>query len=342
MKQHEREFFVYMIRSGRTVLDYKDIVIHPFKIQDIIDSHTVYIQSVDKCYRENLMDEEEMTAWMKVQGLWTKVDDNLVDKMKKDIEELKVKAFKSRLDKKSLKYIKANIRGVESKLQSHLTTKVNYLHNTVEGISETKRLAWLIHKSAYLDNKPVDEDDDSIVHIVNSYNSVNLSDKQIRELARNEPWRSSWMARESVSQPLFLNPDDTELTIAQKSLLVWARTYDNVRESMDCPPDDVIEDDDMLDGWFVLEERKRIQEQKERSSDAAMGNEKIANSQEVFVMANNTQHAQEVYENNSFDSRSTIKQRSQQISQTKGDIDQVKFLDEQVKLKQQEAEKLRR
>jgi hypothetical protein len=333
MKQHKREFFVYMLRSGKVKLDYKNIIVHPFKIDDIIESYEVHDKSLERCYRDGLMDQDEMTAWMKIQGIWTKIEENLVKKMQKDIEHLKVKAYKSRLDKKTLKGIKMALRVVEDKLIKQHMTKTNYFHNTVEGVSETKRISWLISRSCYIDDRLCyqDEDNSDIAQIVNSWNRYTLSDTQLRDIARNEPWRSTWMTRESVKRSLFLNPENTELSSSQKGLVVWSQTYDNVRESPDCPPDDVIADDDMMDGWFILENEKREKEAKERATENSVNNERINNSQEVMIVAKNTDHAQSIYESNDSQARGTIKQRYSKI-QKEGRVNQIDFVDERLKL----------
>ena len=112
-----------------------------------------------------------------------------------------------------------------------------------------------------------------------------LNEKDIRDLARNDPWRSLWLMRESCDLKLFAN-QDRELSIDQKNLLVWSRMYDNIQESMDCPTDDVIDDDDMLDGWFLLQAEKRKKEQAEMEFEEGT-NEKIKNADEVFVVTNN-------------------------------------------------------
>ena len=337
MKQHEREFFVYILRSGKVKLDYKNIVVHPFKIEDIVQSYEVYDKSLDVCYRDGLMDQTEMTAWMKIQGIWTKLEDNLVDKMQKDIEMLKVKAYKSRLDKSTLRGIKLSLRMIEDKLIKHLSTKNNYFHNTVEGVSETKRISWLISRSCYIDDKLCyqDEENSDIAQIVNAWNRYTLSDTQLRDIARNEPWRSTWLTRESTRRPLFLNSEDTELSSSQKGLVVWSQTYDNVRESPDAPPEDVIADDDMMDGWFILENEKREKEAKEKAAEGSIGNERINNSQEVMIVAKNTDHAQAIYESNDAQGRGIISQRSKQIEK-KGSVKQIDFLDERFKLMEQQ------
>lgn len=342
MKQHRREFFVYMLRSGKVKLDYKNIIVHPFKIDDIIESYEVYDQSLDKCYRDGLMDQEELDTWMKLQGIWTKLEENLVEKMKKDIEELKVQIYNNRLNKNGVKGLKSTLRLVEDKLVKQLSTKLNYYHNTVEGVSETRRISWLISRSCYIDDRLCyqDEDNSDIAQIVNAWNRFTLTDGQLRELARNEPWRSTWMIRSSSNKPLFLIDDDCELSSSQKGLVVWSQTYDNVRESPDCPPDDVIEDDDMLDGWFILEGRKREQEAKEKANENSLGNSKISDAHEVMIVAKDTDHAQAIYESNDFGARDTIKHRSAQIEK-QGTVRQIDFRDERVRLMEEQRKKAR-
>ena len=45
--------------------------------------------------------------------------------------------------------------------------------------------------------------------------------------------------------------------IDQKNILILSRMYDNVQESLDCPADDIMQDDDMLDGWFIHQKNKK-------------------------------------------------------------------------------------
>ena len=60
--------------------------------------------------------------------------------------------------------------------------------------------------------------------------------------------------------------------------------YDNIFESPECPPDDVIQDDDALDGWLIVQRRKREEDQKRSAAENIIGNSKISNADEVFIM----------------------------------------------------------
>src|SRR5690606_30951918 len=113
--------------------------------------------------------------------------------------------------------------------------------------------------------------------------SLVLSDTECRELARNEPWRSLWFLNDSKAYHIF-NDNGRELTIDQKNILIWSKMYDNIQESPDCPSDDVVDDDDMLDGWFILQKRKREKDRAEAELESSTKSQKIKNASEVFVM----------------------------------------------------------
>jgi hypothetical protein len=89
--------------------------------------------------------------------------------------------------------------------------------------------------------------------------------------------------------------------------------YDNVGEHHESPSQEVIEDDICLDGWFIFQDRKMKEEKKKGQADNMISNEKIRNSGEVFVMAQDQENADEIYDMNNPLARGTVKQRQEQI-----------------------------
>jgi hypothetical protein len=112
-----------------------------------------------------------------------------------------------------------------------------------------------------------------------------------------------------------MNEENSELTYNQKNLIIWSQMYDNIQESMDCPSKDVIEDDDMLDGWFIIQAQKREKENAEKEVDGLVKNEKIKNASEVFVVAQSDEHAEQINKANSVHSMMIKKQRENFIKQ---------------------------
>ena len=119
--------------------------------------------------------------------------------------------------------------------------------------------------------------------------------------------------------------------------MIWSRMYDNVYESMECPTDDVIEDDDMLDGWFILQRKKREKDKAEQEIQSQTNNQKISQSAEIFVFADNKESAKKINETNSVHSQAVKKQRMAVI-QSKGEASDLDFQDQQLKIRTQQNE----
>jgi DNA-binding GntR family transcriptional regulator len=121
------------------------------------------------------------------------------------------------------------------------------------------------------------------------------------------------------------------LSVDQKNLLVWSRMYDNIQESMECPSDKVIEDDDALDGWFIEQRRKNEREKAIAVVEDSIQNDKIKNSQEVIVFTDNKTDANTVHEMNSPNAK-VIKQERKQVVKEKGSAVDLDFADQKMKL----------
>ena len=89
-----------------------------------------------------------------------------------------------------------------------------------------------------------------------------LGESEIRELARSEPWKSIWSS--SKNEGVLFGKRAIELSEEQKHLIMWSTMYDSIGESPDSPSDKIIADDDMLDGWLILQRREREHNKKEQ------------------------------------------------------------------------------
>ena len=137
-----------------------------------------------------------------------------------------------------------------------------------------------------------------------------------------------------------MNNDDQELTYNQKNLIIWSQMYDNIQESMDCPSKDVIEDDDMLDGWFIIQAQKRDKENAQKEVDGLVRNEKIKNSSEVFVVAQSEEHAEQINKANNFHGTVIKKQRENFIKKA-GVAEDHNFPDQKLQIQAQQNNEYR-
>ena len=116
--------------------------------------------------------------------------------------------------------------------------------------------------------------------------------------------------------------------------------YDNIQESMECPSEKVIEDDDALDGWFIEQRRKNEREKAVGVIEDSIQNDKIRNSQEVIVFADNQKDAQNVHEMNSTTAKVMKKEREQVIKE-KGSAVDLDFADQKMRLGNMAHEKFK-
>jgi uncharacterized small protein (DUF1192 family) len=334
MKHHEREFFISTIRSGKVRIKYKDIVLQiiPPTFDIISESCEIYNEAYDKSYVDGVMDEDENFMFMIEHELWSFEEEEKIKALQKDIERLKVEIYNARNNEKLKKTIRAYIRGGEKQLNELNHKKNIYFSNTCEGIATSEKNSHIIKHTTYKDNNLYDFFDLSLSYIMDEYHQSFLSENQCRELARNEPWKSLWIIRDKCNVKLFNNPVDTDLTYNQKNLVIWSQMYDNIQESLDCPTKDVIDDDDMLDGWFIIQSKKRDKEKADKEFEESVKSDKIKNSSEVFVMASSDKDVDRIDSMNNIHGQMIKKQRSA-IIQKRGSVEQQYFPDEQLKLR---------
>lgn len=335
MKHHEREFFVATIRTGNVYID--ELVIKPLTVEQSINAARAYSESIEKNSQEGVMTEDEMSRWMIQQELWHKADDNAIKDIEKAIDDTKVELYKKYKDKDTVKKLKVVLRALQSKHSNLYKTKTTYYSNTCEGIAGLDRTSWIIKNTTFLGDKLYDFVDYDVNTILSLWQQSLLKDGQIRELARNEPWRSLWSTYNKLGMKLFLYDNTYEITLNQKNLVVWSTLYDNIQESPDAPPEEVINDDDMLDGWFIEQGRKRKREQKKQQLEDSLVNKNISSSEEVYVMSKPDQVA-DIYDMNDPTSRYTIQQRAKEIEE-KGTINHHELADQKLKLQRESNER---
>lgn len=344
MKHHEREFFISMVRSGKVFVDYNDIflVIKPLTIDQNAQACLIYDKAYKQAMVDGIMSEDDIDEWMNENELWTIYDEEKTESFKKDLEKLKIEIYNNRNDRKTRERIRLYIRAGEKQLANHLKEKSAYYQNTREGYALSEKITWIIKNSTFCNNKLYDFQDVSLNYVIDEWHQSILSEKIIRELAREEPWKSLWSIKDNNCVKLFNNNQNEELHPNQKHIIIWSQIYDNIQESMDCPTEEVIKDDDVLDGWFITQAKKREKERLEKDFENKTGNDKIKNSSEVYVVVdpNDPKNIERVNALNDPIAQQIKKQRAE-ILKTKGGAYQHDFADEKQKLQMQVTNAMR-
>lgn len=305
---------LYRIIQGRLRFSRADPVlyIHEPTPEIIEESFDIYEKTYEEAYLGGLYIKRELKEVLFENEMWSPEDDKQAEKITPQIEDLKVEAFENYISPKKLSGIKANIRFME-RTQQKLRTKIMQLdHTSCEGTAEFARSIWIMSKCIRLPNgESYDSKSCSLYSVLSFYNESAITAAQFRSVARSDMFRGMWNLAKRGSD--LFGSKACNLTKDQSSLCGFVSMYDNVNENPERPSEKVIEDDDCLDGWFVVQKRKYEGEKKKREVEAMLSNSKVANSQEVFLMADSPETAKNIHEMNTGYAKNTIKNRSDQI-----------------------------
>lgn len=305
---------LYKILSGKVFLkiDGSIILIGPFSFDDYYRAE-IYGQEVyDLEFLEGSLTDDERIPLLRENGWWTDEDEIDLAKIPKIIEQMKLDYFNSFYYDDTRSYIKSNIQIQENRMHL-LLEKKNYLYKgTCEHARDQATLFHLIENcSTYQDGSRVDFEKFSIHTLMSRYNSEVLTDNEIRQIAKSSRFRNMWSAHKEE-----LCRDCS--SVMKTTLINWAKVYDNVWESAECPDENIVQDDIALDGWFVFRRRKHNEEKKKQSAeDRTKG---MSNANEIFMSAKNIQEMQAIYNMNSEEAKHKLKQLNQDL-QVHGSIE---------------------
>ena len=341
MKQHEREYFVSKIRNGIFILKQQGLDLRVFssKLEDEIELGERYLEAYSEAFEEGVMEEAEMLVWMEEKGLWTQEDEDITKRFESDLERCRIEIYESRYKGDDLvEQIRTYLRKGEEQLRDHAARKTQFTMNTCEGIAGIERARLIVRKNTYLNGELYDFGLINVDTVLTAHNSSFLPEAKIRELVINDPWKLVWYMRDVAGARLFVD-HERELTPEQKNIVVWSRMYDSVHESMDSPSDDVLKDHDMLDGWFLIQKKKREKDRSDKEFDVE--NPKIANAGEVFMVTKNKKAAGRIHDMNDIGSQVTIQEREEKLAKSDGRVLAGEFRDAKLDKQGQSTEMFR-
>lgn len=339
MEYEDRELIVYEIVSGKTYATFRGQEYHTV-INTVDDKHRAsifYKQLLDDLKYESIMSWEEAQRVSARLGLWTSENEAGLESLNNMLEDLKLQLYLSHYLADRVESFKKQIEKVKHGIDKSTNNKYSLYHATKEYYASTMKKQYLIALSIRdEDDQPIYThknfwvSDPTILNIFFNKSMASYSAEQFREVARTDPWRSMW----SGSKGHVYGTPSSQWTEEQRILVAYSKMYDSVHESMDSPPDEVIEDDDMLDGWFIKQRKDREKSKREKqTADMFKGNKKGGN-QELFLMAGNKDQAKNIYNMNDEQGKNTIKNREREIK-SKGSVQHQDLKDVQMDMRMQ-------
>ena len=237
-----------------------------------------------------------------------------------DSKEEDLKKLQQSLDQSKIEYY-LNFNTVSKKDQiksiiDHLNKNINQAYHdkhsldflTLEYYAQNLKNQYLIYTMVYQNNERLftdnfeDIDSNYLGRIIAEIHYNTLGNDEIKKVARNDLWKSYWT---SNKENIF-NRSIKDLTDEQRSLINFSRTLDAIREHLEAPIEEVVNDDDALEGWLLYQNDKAVKEKKQKMITEKYGLDK-KDVGEVFVMTNNKEETKEIYSLNDTQTNRDIK-----------------------------------
>jgi hypothetical protein len=340
-----RELLVARISSGTTrvrVGGRTYLVRRPDRAA-VYSACEVYDEALRDGHLEGLFTEPELTAWMLRQGLWDEDRQKALELLPKQMDDQKVAMYQAVFRSKERAVIRKALGLARTELARLTEEHGAFAHMTCTGAAGLAKARYLTAAGLCTESgAPVfagsdywDDRSDLVDGVMAALAAARPDEAAYRELARTEPWRTLWNGHR-VERQLFgaAPPDWTE---EQRVLVNWSLLYDNVYQSPECPSDEAVADDDLLDGWLLLQRRER--ERRNGSADAVVANEKVRGSQEVFIVAETDADASKVMGLNDDHARALSRSRFSHLAR-KGQVNELDMPDTAQRLRTEITQKL--
>lgn len=251
----------------------------------------IYDDAFDAAYSAGNLLDDELEILLFEKRIWTDAQESELRGCEKDLENMKVGVLSKQLQYKELEVTKKAIAKVKDKIHELLNRRHSLDFLSCRGFANIERSKFLI-ASSIVDSqgRPMcqnfwEADSEFLNSVMHTYLDTKLTETQIREIARTEPWRSIWAIgkeRDIFGKPI------TYYNEEQRALCLWSTFYDNIYSHPERPGDNIIEDDDFLDGWLISQNKKNKAAETEKKS--GVGNKKG----DVFIPVDSMQAAEEI------------------------------------------------
>lgn len=346
MQYTEREYLVNRVISGCTISSFNDeiVLVYEPSAYDKILAHNVYNSEFKYAELEGMPTDEDIIKEMLKRGLWSKILQDELDQLPHKMEELKIELYNAFFQFKRRDNIKKSLDSLRHREVKLLEQREKLRHVTCEGFATAAKNRYLICAASKKSdgskffNQNLGNYSQSLLDLfIQDYFSQKIDDTTIRDLSRYEPWRSVWGAGKSEGR-IFGIPS-TLLSPEQKLICIWSKIYDSISESPECPPDEVLDDTDCLDGWMLVNARNRENERK--AEHGYKPGDKFNKADEVFIMVEN---AEDIARVNAMNSPAAIlrkQQRMNALDRAGGKLDDQYMPDAQQRMREQVMQNIR-
>lgn len=275
----------------------------------LIQSQQVYKDAISQGRENCLMDDGEICNYLIDRGDWSEEKEkNLIEVLPKHIEYWKEELFKAWPKPSELETVRKYLERAKKELENLMYVRHSLDYISLEGLANYAKTQFIIENSCYLNDRIYRWQKYSPYLAMVYYQDNLISENAIREIAHSYPWDGIWHSGKKLGN--LFGKAAIDLSQDQHRLVMWSSTYDSVMEHPDNLSQEIMKDNDLLDGWFII---KRKEKESETKKPAGL-NPKIANSDEIYLTAKTMEDAKKIDSMNSSYAKTIKKQRFNAIA----------------------------
>ena len=276
------------IISKKIYFSYKDKIYY-YKFPDIdikLESNLIYEETFEQLKFEDILEEDVDNTLQEYEIVDYSLKKHL-ERLNKKLDDLKVELFSSFYIDSKKKKIKNSIKNLRKNIQE-AENQSRYLDRlTIESICANIQNEFLLLNGIYTKDHSLVFNSDVLGNVdQNLFNNLGqeiakkfLKGYEYRIVARSLSWKSLW----GIKNHHIFEGSVSEWSDEQKTIVSISQMYDSIYQHPECPEDDIIQDDEAIDGWSIYHSRKIKEEKKKNGVSSKLDRHK--NAQEIFVVA---------------------------------------------------------
>ena len=278
-----RDFLLYRIICG--YIKFGRLQIFCPTPQILYEANQVYLDTLNKAKELDIMNDSDLLQILIQEQLWTYDDEKNLNKVViGHIDYWKKEIYKYWWKENDRNKYRKFLLAAKKEHERLFNIRTAYNYATCDGIAAYAKYQYIIENSTFLNGIKYDWDEQSPYAAMIYFQNNIIKEEELRDLSHNQPWEGMWIAGKR-EKSIFGKPS-VELTSEQCRLIGWSSMYENIREHPEVPPEEIINDNDALDGWLILQKEERDKKHFEKRIEGQIQNKKIQNADEIYIMAN--------------------------------------------------------
>jgi hypothetical protein len=309
LAQSDIEKLIYRILLGYYYIFIDNIkykITYP-TLQLKYDSQILYDEIIENNkFDKRFLTQDEIDLYLRIYNFWNKKKEEELEKTKKILDDLKIDLYLNYRNEKKKESIKSKIKAIDKSLEELYALKNTMSHLSIENYAMSIKNEYLIINTIYFKDKLFFKNTDTnncdnklLQSFIREIVEYTLDPSILRQVAKSDLWKSY---ANICDLKVDFNVNDD-----YRHLIGLYKMFDNVRQHPECPTEDIINDDDALDGWFIYQHQKAEKEKKKNAIlDKVGGNTKKAG--EVFLLTDDVTERNDIYDLNDLNTRQNIKE----------------------------------